>query len=251
MRPKLLPLFVAGALLLLCHVGRADPTYARVSFQGKLSNTNGNVVPDGSYDMVFKFYNAATAGTLLLTDRHVAGSDPVAVSAGLYSVLLGGGQNAAGVETNLWSVFLNHPEVYLGVSIGAEPEMTPRLLLTRAPYAVRADDALTLAGKSATQFVQVASNGNAMITGSATVIRDIVTYGRYTFNGPRVGRMTFGAGGFCAAASAGGAIHPVGLSVENEPALPGVYDGERVGDISRGRAPARRRNDDEADQLYL
>ena len=146
--------------------------------------------------MIFKFYDAATAGALLLTDRHVAGNDSVAVSAGLYSVLLGGGEIVAGVESNLWNVFLNHPEVYLGVSIGAEPEMTPRLLLTRAPCAARADDALTLGGKSATQFVQVASNGNAMITGNATVIRDIVTYGRYMFNAPRVGRVTFGPADF-------------------------------------------------------
>ena len=182
--------------LLSCQLANADPPYARVNFQGKLLNTNGIPAPDGGYDMVFKFYNAPSNATLLLADRHVAGGEPVLVSGGLYSVLLGGGEIMAGAESNLWSVFLKHPEVYLGVSVGAEPEMTPRLLLTRAPYAVRAEDALALGGKSASQFLQVASNGNAIISGQATVISNIVTSGRYTFSAPRVGRVTLGPADF-------------------------------------------------------
>jgi hypothetical protein len=188
--------FAILASLLFCRAAYSDPPYARVNFQGKLTNTNGTPVPEGSYDMVFKFYNAVSAGTLLLTDRHVAGDNPVSVSGGLYSVLLGGGQLVAGVESNLWNVFLNHPEVYLGVSVNAEPEMTPRLLLTRAPYAVRAEDALTLAGRPVSQFLQVASNGNTTITGTATVTSNIVTSGRYTFSTPRVGRVTLGPADF-------------------------------------------------------
>jgi len=138
--------------LLLCRSEAVEPEYARVSFQGRLSMT-GAPPPDGSYDMVFNFYDAVTEGTLLFTDRHLGPTNPVALSSGLFSVLLGGGETVAGSESNLWSVFLNHPQVYLGISVASEPEMTPRRLLTRTPYAVRAEDALTLSGKAASQFL--------------------------------------------------------------------------------------------------
>jgi hypothetical protein len=161
----------------------APPPYQLVSFQGRLSNA-GTTAPNGSYDMLFKFYDAATNGTLLLTDRHLAPANPVTVSSGLYSVFLGGGEIVAGSESNLWNVFLRHPQVYLGISVASEGEMTPRLLLTHTPYAVRAEDALTISGKSATQFVQVASNGSATISGS------------YRFSAAKTNRVTLGPADF-------------------------------------------------------
>ena len=161
----------------------AEQAYELVSFQGRLSNTGG-VTLNGSYDMHFRFYDAAADGTLLLADRHFAPANPVSVSAGLYSVLLGGGEIVAGSESNLWNVFLRHPQVYLGISVASESEMTPRLLLTRTPYAVRAEDALTIAGKSAAQFVQVTSNGSATISGS------------YRFSAARTNRVTLGPADF-------------------------------------------------------
>jgi hypothetical protein len=100
------------------------------------------------------------------------------------------------VETNLWNVFLRHPEVYLGVTVNAEPEMSPRLLLTQAPYAVLAQDAFNLAGAPASQYLRMASNGNTTITGSATIMSNIVTSGRYSFSTPQVGRLTIGPADF-------------------------------------------------------
>jgi hypothetical protein len=183
--------WIALALLLCCAAARgADPSYARVNFQGRLSDPTGNPVTNGAYDMMFKFYDGPAAGTLLLADRHAAG-----VTGALYSVLLGGGQILAGAESNLWNVFLKHPEVYLGVSVNAESEMTPRLLLARTPYAVRADDALTLAGRPITQFIQT-SNANTLIAGTLTLNGNMVTSGRYAFNSTRVGRVTLGPADF-------------------------------------------------------
>jgi hypothetical protein len=131
----------------------AEPEYARVSFQGRLTSADGVAAPNGSYDMVFNFYDVATGGSPLLTDRHAGSANTVPVSGGLYTVLLGGGEIITGSESTLWSVFLNHQQVYVGISVAAEPEMSPRLLLTRTPYAVRAEDALTLSGKPASQFL--------------------------------------------------------------------------------------------------
>jgi hypothetical protein len=185
-------------VVLLSRVGYAEPPYAGVTFQGRLTNTNGIPVSNGSYDMVFNFYDAPTAGTLLLTDRHVAPNGPVPVSAALFSVLLGGGEFTAGVETNLWNVFLHHPEVYLGITVDAESEMIPRLPLTRAPYAVQAQNALNLAGAPASQYLQLASNGSMTVTGTATIMSNIVTSGRYKFSTPQLGRITLGPADFVA-----------------------------------------------------
>jgi hypothetical protein len=176
-------LFAMLCCLHACQSNAVEPEYARVSFQGRLSGAGG-AAPNGSYDMVFKFYDAATNGTLLLADRHLAPTNGVDVSGGLYTVLLGGGEIVAGSESNLWNVFLNHQQVYLGISVASETEMTPRLLLTRTPYAVRAEDALALSGKSAAQFVQVTSNGNATVSGS------------YRFSAAKTNRVTLGPADF-------------------------------------------------------
>jgi hypothetical protein len=186
----------ALVFLVLCHVSFGAGTPEGVTFQGRLTTTNGAPVPDGTYDIVFKFYDAPSAGTLLLTDRHVAGNSPVPVSAGLFSVLLGGGQVVPGTETNLWDVFLRHPGVYLAIAVNADSEMVPRLPLTRTPYAVKAEDALSLAGAPASNFLQVSSNGNTLVTGVVTVLSNIVTSGRYTFSTPRTGRVTLGPADF-------------------------------------------------------
>src|SRR5688572_7871741 len=142
MKPQTLSFSVLSCLIAFCATAQVDPGYERVSFQGRLNNASGVPAPNGTYDMVFKFYDARTNGALLLTDRHISGGGPVTVSGGLYTVLLGDGEIIAGTESNLWSVFLNHPEVYIGISAAGEAEMTPRILLTRTPYAVRAEDAL-------------------------------------------------------------------------------------------------------------
>jgi hypothetical protein len=171
MKARVVPLGVLCCLL-LCRSAAVEPEYARVSFQGRLSLSSAPL-PDGSYDMVFNFYDAATSGTLLFTDRHIRPTNPVALSSGVFSVLLGGGEIVAGGESNLWSVFLNHHQVYLGISVASEPEMTPRFLLTRTPYAVRAEDALTLSGKTASQFLDATAasqtkSGQLMLSVTST-----------------------------------------------------------------------------------
>jgi hypothetical protein len=149
--------FALMACLALYRSGAAEPEYARVHFQGRLASRTGAPVANGVYEMLFKFYDNATNGTWLLADRHLGPSNAVVVADGLYGVLLGGGEIIPGATSNLWRVFLDHPQVYLGVTVLPDEEMTPRLLLTRAPYAVRAEDALTLSGKPASQFLDASA----------------------------------------------------------------------------------------------
>jgi hypothetical protein len=195
MKAPSVPLAVLSCLL-LCRSEAVEPEYARVSFQGRLSMASAPL-PDGAYDMVFNFYDTATNGTVLFTDRHVGPANSVVLSGGLFTVLLGGGETAAGSESNLWSVFLNHPQVYLGISVASEPEMTPRRLLTRTPYAVRAEDALTLSGKTASQFLDATADSQ---TKSGQLMLSV------TSSTPALIAMNRGGGPLIQAQSPSGAI---------------------------------------------
>jgi hypothetical protein len=200
--------FQVCGLLLLGLIAQAGPDDARVSFQGRLANPMGVPVPDGWYDMVFRFYDAPAAGTLLLTDRHVAGGSPVTTSGGLYTVLLGGGDIVAGSETNLWQMFVNHPQVYVGVSVGSAPELTPLLRLTPVPYAVRADDALTLAGKSAAQFLDASAVSQVktgqLVLAATAPIQPVLEVTNISGSGTGIRSTVAGAGPAVVAVNAGG-----------------------------------------------
>ncbi len=124
-----------------------------LSYQGVLQDGAGNPVPDGNYSLTIRLYSASAGGTALWTE-----SQTVAVQHGVFSTVLG---NTTALtlpfDTRYW----------LGISVGAEPELTPRVELTAAPYALRAAMAdvgeLTLpyhatTASSATQF-WITNNG--------------------------------------------------------------------------------------------
>lgn len=96
-----------------------DPT---LSVQGILKKANGVAVDDGTYSITFKLYANETGGTALWTETQAS----VEVSSGIYSANLG-------TITPLNVPF--DQLYYLGVTVGST-ELTPRVLLTSAPYAL-------------------------------------------------------------------------------------------------------------------
>lgn len=131
-----------------------------VNFQGRLTDASGNVVPDGTYNVEFKLWTAATAGTNVWTEtRLVSNTQGVTVSRGLFSVQLGSVASLAGFDWNR--------DLYLGVNIGdtvntATPtydgEMTPRHRLGQAPtaaFAGLADNANNLGGVASGNYARL------------------------------------------------------------------------------------------------
>lgn len=96
-----------------------DPT---LSIRGILKTSDGMAVPDGNYALVFRLYTVETGGTDVWTEMQPM----VEVRNGIYEAVLG-------VVTPLTIAF--DQLYYLGVSVG-NMELTPRLLLTSAPYAL-------------------------------------------------------------------------------------------------------------------
>jgi hypothetical protein len=123
--PKvLLALITSGFLfLLITGVGRAALPET-INYQGRLAAASGQLV-NGNVAMTFSIYNVKVGGTPLWTESYAA----VLVTNGQFSVDLG----------SVVTLDLPFDEKYwLGVTVGADPEMTPRKPFTSVGYAVRA-----------------------------------------------------------------------------------------------------------------
>ena len=60
----------------------------KMNFQGRLTNSSGAVMPDGLYNMKFRIFDAASAGTQQWTETRETTSR-VPVTNGMFSVQLG------------------------------------------------------------------------------------------------------------------------------------------------------------------
>jgi len=97
----------------------ADIVSGTLSYQGRLLDSSGDPV-DGTCVMTFKLYGQATGGTPLWTQ-----SGSVEADEGLFNVNLD-------VDTTLF----DGRELWLGVQLTGEAEMTPRQPLLPAPYSL-------------------------------------------------------------------------------------------------------------------
>jgi hypothetical protein len=95
-----------------------------INYQGMLMGTNDQPVPEGDYKLTFSLYN--DAGTPLWTEVH----DPVSISGGEFHVQLG-------LVQPLNLPFNEH--YLLGIKIGNDPELQPRISLTSAAYSLNSD----------------------------------------------------------------------------------------------------------------
>jgi hypothetical protein len=103
-----------------------------INYQGKLTDSQG-VPLNGSYDVTFRIYDAASGGNLLWTEEHTqAKGAPVTVTKGIFSIMLG----------SLINLNLAFDKPYwLAIQVGNDPEMSPRQQITSVGYAIRAETA--------------------------------------------------------------------------------------------------------------
>ncbi|MCP4112933.1 MAG: hypothetical protein GY749_46640 [Desulfobacteraceae bacterium] len=141
------------ALGLIPYMAYAVPMM--INYQGYLADTNRDPINE-SVSMTFRLYNTADGGNALWTETHAN----VTITNGIFSVVLGGVTNLA---ENLFM-----EELYLGVSVGNDSEMTPRRKLTSAAYAIRAgyvDNSSSSCGDCLT--TEVLSGNSSRLTSGA------------------------------------------------------------------------------------
>ncbi len=117
----------------------------QINYQGKLANSSGVAVADGTYQMVFRLYTVATSGTAIWTEAW-AGVNEVPVVNGLFSVMLGTSSSTSNINFN--------QTLYLGVTIEGDSEMTPRKILGAVPAAFEAKNSQTVGGVASTSLVR-------------------------------------------------------------------------------------------------
>ncbi|MBX4199173.1 hypothetical protein KW800_02820, partial [Candidatus Parcubacteria bacterium] len=109
-----------AALLVICHLAFAAPVHAafnaQVNYQGRLITPQNVAVTDGSYNMRFNLYTAAS-GTAAIWTETLTGTNRVEVTKGLFSIMLGSTTPFTGVDFN--------QTLYLGVEIGGSDSITP------------------------------------------------------------------------------------------------------------------------------
>jgi hypothetical protein len=127
-----------------------------ISYQGRLADSAGNPLTD-KYNMEFRIYDVPTGGTPLWTEMWT-GANAVDVSDGLFNVMLGS------IDGTLALSIENHDELYLGITVGTDSEMVPRVQLGSVPFSMQAlslpDGAITttmLANGTVTQDKLAAS----------------------------------------------------------------------------------------------
>ena len=97
-----------------------------INVQGKLTDAVGDPVADGPYSVLFSIYNVATGGSDLWQETRT-----VTVSDGLFSISLG-------ESTTIPPSLFDNTDLWLGIKVETDLEMTPRQRLTTSPYAFRA-----------------------------------------------------------------------------------------------------------------
>jgi hypothetical protein len=108
----------------------ASTSTGTIAYQGRLADADGNPLT-GTYNMIFRLYDAAAGGAPLWEEQWT-GSNGVRVSDGLFNVMLG---SLAPVPQD---TVTGHSSLWLGITVGTDDEMTPRVQLGSVPFAVQA-----------------------------------------------------------------------------------------------------------------
>ena len=122
-----------GVLLLLAVFPvTASAVPGVINYQGYLTDTGGNPL-NGEVAITFRIWSSEVAGTELWSESHAA----VPLSEGVFNVVLGSSVPI--------SVEILGGDRWLGISVGTDAEMTPRMKVTSVAYAIRAGYAESVA----------------------------------------------------------------------------------------------------------
>lgn len=136
---------VVAVVLLLFAYSYADVP-KMINFQGRLTDASGKFVTDGNYSLTFRIYSDSTGGSSKWSE-----TQSVAVSKGLFNAILGS-------QIPVPDSIFNYTNTWLGIQVGADPEMTPRQRLTSLGYSYYALNSDKLDGLHASDFSSVGTD---------------------------------------------------------------------------------------------
>ena len=170
---------LAIAAVLCCGFAEAQIP-RKLNYQGFLTTPSGSPL-NTPQTLIVRLYDAASGGNLLFAETH----NPVTVSNGIFNILLGS------VDTNLNALnLLFDKQYYLGITVGADPEMSPRQPLAASPYAITAQN-IASGGNIVLSNPSSATAGNIM-KGSSRLVHGVGSAN--TFIGEDSGNFTLSGG---------------------------------------------------------
>ncbi len=95
-------------------------TSGAIPIQGRLTDSNGNPLADGNYSVTFRLYESISSGSAICSD-----TDSVSVKDGLFNAYI-----------NFCENDIYGQQLYLGIEVGSDGEMTPRQSIYPVPYAI-------------------------------------------------------------------------------------------------------------------
>ena len=129
-----------------------------ISYQGVLNDSEGNLVTDGNYAGTFTIYDAEIDGNTLWAE-----AKEFAVEDGVFTIILG---DPIPISTDL---DFSNP-YWLGIKIGDEPEMSPRIAFTSVPYSLNTfgipDELVVKSLNSLTGHLNLVEGNNISISAS-------------------------------------------------------------------------------------
>jgi hypothetical protein len=187
---------LVSGLMMLMVLGTASlalaggPPPTGLPYQGRLTDNAGAPI-NGTRDLTLALYNSV--GTLIYSETQAG----VTVVNGFFKVEIGNGSPVSGSWS--WSLFQTY-DLYLGITVGGDPEMTPRIHFGYSPFAFTsrlADHAMDSPGIS-TRHLRTAPFPRVDFPASGTV--DIIAT---TVNAPTAGYVFVIAGGQVNTSAAG------------------------------------------------
>jgi hypothetical protein len=121
-----------------------------MNYQGRLTNGSGTPIASTTLTVAFSIYEAPAGGTVRWADTLNVTTD----ANGMFSILLGS-------VNPIPDTAFTAAECWLGIKVGADPEMAPRARLVSVPYSYRV--------KSVDGATGGAINGNTSISGNVGV----------------------------------------------------------------------------------
>ncbi|MBK7473631.1 MAG: hypothetical protein IPI73_26340 [Betaproteobacteria bacterium] len=161
----------------------------QINYQGYLTNPGGTPV-NASVTMVLNLYNVPTGGAALYTETQM-----VTVTNGVFNVLIGS-------VTPLALPF--DVPYYLGIMVGADPEMTPRQPVAASAYAIRSATTEALAAGATVLASQVtgtvgsATSFTGNLAGDVTGTQGATAIAASTVTGKALTGFASGAGNLAA-----------------------------------------------------
>ncbi len=128
-----------------------------INYQGRFTDNDDNPL-SGNYLVTFRFYDAATGGETLWEEGHI-----LTLTKGIFNALLG---SIKSFELDF------NKDLWLGVEVASDGEMSPRIKLASAPYAMNAQ---TIDMLDSSQLLR--NDIDSVMSGSLTLKKDLILRG--------------------------------------------------------------------------